>query len=567
MNALEGFWLPRNVRDLLLDSKTQYTQAAKLQGRPCSPDEPGSICACWPQFDRPSWKDLLEVLRENRQKAPRGLAFWERLQAALQVAARRLSDPGDPLHRRAMETVHVYTGYAPQMIEFTLGAFALMAPGQFPAAYRQNPNWTASRAWQPMPGLPGRVLFTPGATAANLLNSRLASMPGRPEQKLFSNPTEPELIVGYAAGNVPGAALLITMLSLGVSLLGQAPPVVLVRNSRSEPIFSPIVLSALEEADQELVSSVATLVWDHDDPTVQQFLAPQASLAIAAASDESISQIQSQYPTSVRFHAHGHKVSFSAVGSQALSPSMIEQQTGKPFVEVISLLSALDSVFWDQHGCLSARVHFIEQNRGSIRNAESYSEQLVEKLRLLQTFLPRGAWPRQPLFDTFDRYQALQIGGKVRVISNYTDPFVVLLDLRPPQANSFRELVNDCQGRVIAVRPVERLMDIPVQHLGLFSPRNLQSLSVVAGNPTGGLDDDFLYFASACARKGITAIRSLGRSAFPQLAYSWDGLLPLDLARLRPAGYFTTIEFDNPYTQISETFQSFLQHARGKNLL
>ena len=52
-----------------------------------------------------------------------------------------------------------------------------------------------------------------------------------------------------------------------------------------------------------------------------------------------------------------------------------------------------------------------------------------------------------------------------------------------------------------------------------------------------------LAFAEAVGARGVTALRSLGRAAFPQMGYSWDGLLPVDLGWQRPAGHFTTIEF------------------------
>ena len=61
----------------------------------------------------------------------------------------------------------------------------------------------------------------------------------------------------------------------------------------------------------------------------------------------------------------------------------------------------------------------------------------------------------------------------------------------------------------------------------------------------------------------MTAIRVVGRGAFPQLAYSWDGLLPLDLVRRRPAGHFTTIEFDKPFDAMMETYRSFVAQMAG----
>ena len=67
--------------------------------------------------------------------------------------------------------------------------------------------------------------------------------------------------------------------------------------------------------------------------------------------------------------------------------------------------------------------------------------------------------------------------------------------------------------------------------------------------PTGYLgwraaDRGWAHQEGAAAAAGVTAIRQLGRAAFPRLAYSWDGFLPLDVAYRRPDGHFTTVEFD-----------------------
>jgi hypothetical protein len=56
----------------------------------------------------------------------------------------------------------------------------------------------------------------------------------------------------------------------------------------------------------------------------------------------------------------------------------------------------------------------------------------------------------------------------------------------------------------------------------------------------------------------VTATRVVRRGAFPQLAYSWDGLLPLDLVRRRPAGRFTTIEFEQPFEANMDTYRSLV---------
>jgi hypothetical protein len=364
---------------------------------------------------------------------------------------------------------------------------------------------------------------------------------------------------------------MIAFLAQATTLAGGPPPAVVVKNSRREPIFAPLVLSALEAVDPDLVATIAVLVWDYEDAAVQQHLLARTDLVIAAASDETIAQIGSALgrtsrPRPARFHSHGHKVSFSAIGRDVLAHELRVETGGPLSIDVVALLAALDSVFWDQQGCLSSRVHFVEAGGEKHHTPQEYTARLAGQLGLLASFLPRGAWPRQRLHDRFDRYKMLEQTGQVRVLSGYDDEFVVVLDERPLDASGFQSQVNECEGRVIVVRPVADIMDVPDRYLRLLPAANLQSLSVAIGQEGEGLTDRFLRFAEACGAQGVTAIRTVGRAAFPQLAYSWDGLIPLDLVRQRPEGHFTTIEFDAPYDELVDTYRLFLRQGAALGL-
>jgi hypothetical protein len=423
-----------------------------------------------------------------------------------------------------------------------------------------------------MPGLPGRLRFY----SSRLWQRALQNWFGA-DRPLFGPASLPNLAVGFGAGNVPGTALLIAFLAQAVTLAGGAPPIVVVRNSRREPIFSPLVLSGLETADPDLVSATAVLVWEYEDAAVQELLLSRADLAIAAASNESIAQIGQQIAQAreghgapvpagkashpVGFHAHGHKVSFSAVGREVLARGSTEPASGQSLLDVVTLLAALDSAFWDQHGCLSSRIHFIERGGQGSHTPDEYAARLAEQLRLLAHYLPRGAWPLSQLHDRFDKYMLLEAAGQARVLTEYDDEFLVVVDRRPLDAAVLGRTVNDCQGRVVIVRAVDELIEVPQRYLALLPSRNLQSLSVAVGKAGQGLDDRFLRFAAACGACGVTAIRTVGRGAFPQLAYSWDGLIPLDMVRRRPEGHFSTIEFDAGFDQMIETYHLFLNRG------
>jgi hypothetical protein len=148
----------------------------------------------------------------------------------------------------------------------------------------------------------------------------------------------------------------------------------------------------------------------------------------------------------------------------------------------------------------------------------------------------------------FDTYVALERQGGARVCSTYDDDFVVAVDRRSWQAGDFQRAVNLCMGRVVVVRPVRHLGEIAETLRGI-PPRNLQSLSLAVA-PTS-----VVPLAEAVAACGVTAVRGLGRAAFPGLAYSWDGLLPADCAWVRPPGHFTTIDFDDLGADLEQTLR------------
>ena len=555
---LDGYWLPKGLQSQFLTSATEFISLSFARGRPSLPDAEGAVTVRWPVLSISEWRAMLSSLDQNRRSLPAGLELWDRLKAALRFASRDLADPQSNLYRIAVASIPSYTGYSEAMIGFMLNALDFFELDDMPAAAAARPSWQTAAAWCSIPGISGRLQFFPRSPLISLL-SRL---PGFSNRSLHGPVEKTELIVGYGSGNVPGASLLIALLSFAAGINTNPPPALVVKNSRREPIFSPLILQALEIADPELVSALAVMIWDYQDSGIQDLLLSSADLTIAAASDETIAQIKSQIERiaparthPARFHAHGHKVSFSVIGREVFMARQAPDPKSVPLLDQAALLAALDSVFWDQHGCLSARIHFVEIDPMYPHSAEQYAIRLEHALRLLAHFLPRGSWPLQQLHDRFDRYKQLESTGSLQVLSGYDDEFVLVIDRRPLERYSFYSLVNDCQGRVVVVRPVDDLMEIPEKYLGGIPPQNLQSLSLALGSPGQGLDDRMLSFAEACGRRGVTAIRTVGRAAFPQLAYSWDGLIPPDLSCLRPEGYFTSMEFEVPHDQISANYQ------------
>lgn len=653
--VFDGFWLPRAAREQVFSAATRWETLWFSGGRPC--DAPASaggqrtggrpaaggpsaaaVGARRPVFSHDEWDSLLDALSAGRRRAPQGAELSRRLRTALAQAAPALG-LGARTGDGTVAALASSTGYSQEMIGAALGTPDLWTLGEMTAAVTADPTWDAAGQWQRLPGLEGRLRFYP---------ARGGYRGERPAAPIFATPATPALVAGYGAGNVPGTALLIVLLALATAATGAAPPVVVVRNSRREPIFSPLVLAAVEAVDPDVVGSVAVFVWDYADGRLQRWLLAQADLVIAAAGDDAIADIGAQVkrattdraarertarevaerertgsggevigpgpalpgrggkpgpgearagsaggwrgsaagqsaPVTPRFHAHGHKASFAVIGREALERGAGERLP----LDAIAFLAALDSAVWDQNGCLSARVHFVEGRHtpadgsagaaapGSYSPLE-YAAALAAQLRPLAVAIPRGRWPRRALHDAFDRYAALTGTDLVRVLSGYDDDFVVAYDARPPAAArrgrarvargldalALSGTVGACQGRVVVVRPVDDLLEVPRCYLSLLPPATLQSLSVAVGSAGDrGLSERFLRFAEACGACGVTGIRPLGRGAFPRLAYSWDGFLPRDLVSRRPPGHFTTIESETPYEAMCETYRRFSSGA------
>ena len=529
-DACDGFWLPRRLREEALSQATWET--ARLRGGALlearagrratrRPEDDGAVPIRWPRLSPARWTALLAGLQASRSLAGREAAG--RWQAALEKAL-----PGLAGEMPAMlPLLSASTGYTPGMLTTALAGGDLVDPSSLVAAMDNRPTWATASSWAPYPRQGGRLRFYPHG-----LTGRAKAVLTR-DAALFRPAPPVDLTLGFAAGNVPGAALIIALLgSLADHAApgGARAPAVLVRNSRHEPLFTPWVLSAVEAVDPELVAGMAVMIWDYDDPALQALFLRSAGLMLAAADDGTIAALdrrRASYAPNLRFHRHGHKVSFAALGAEWAARPRAPH------------LAALDSSFWDQNGCLSARVHFVEGN------ASEYAKALADEMRSLSRELPRGTTPRRYAHRAFDAYAALTGSGRVRLFSGYEDDFAVVLDGRTWDAGALRRAASSCQGRVVVVRPVRDVMDVP-RLLQALPAANLQSMSVL-------LDDERQEpFAEAVGAVGVTALRSLGRGAFPQLAYSWDGLLPLDVCLLRPPGHFTTIEPDPPVTSAPE---------------
>ncbi len=566
---LDGFWLPQKIRQEIITPETVWITEQYYEGRPTREITPESVGARWPRLSHRQWKRLLALLAKSR--IPAEPDFFPRLQNALVKVSERFNNPQDNLAITAQNAIPAYTGYSTEMIHFTLGSLDMMPVKTLEKIISLKlPDTVRSRfvSLQDYGQLDGRIRFY-GTGIGNTIRKIFPTSRSNP---FPMEPKYPSSVLGYAAGNVIGISHLISLLaqvSARVQAIGDPTerkfPLILVKNSRQESIFTPLLFSAIEEIDPRLVSSIGLMIWDYEDTGLQEFLISRSDLVIAAAADFTIAQIDQviqKVQTSakpIRFHRHGHKVSFSTIAKPYLKKGAAPSIPGQlERIHLTTLLSAVDSIYWDQHGCLSSRIHFVELGDLTTHTPIAYGNFLAEKIRILSTFLPRGNLPLHNLHNRFDKYATLTATGSVHLCSTYQDDFLIVVDERPWTPAILKNVINDCIERTIIIRPIDDISLVPNKYLGWLPKGNLQTMSVAIDGPSlSNWSPRFTRFAAAIGKRGVTGIRTIGRGPFPQLAYSWDGYLPVDLSMSRPSGYFTTAEFENTYQHIIDTYQLY----------
>jgi hypothetical protein len=185
------------------------------------------------------------------------------------------------------------------------------------------------------------------------------------------------LILHVMSGNIPGLAAVPVLLSL---VLKSA---VLVKSAAADPVFPALLAESISEVDAELARCVLVAYWPGGDQEIEAAALRSADLVVASGSDAAIAALASR--ASQRFIGHGHKVSFAAIGKECL-------QDRKSAGEIARRL-AYDVSLWDQHGCLSPQLCYVES--GGAGAPHEFAALLAQMLGDYAISLP----PRQLSFD------------------------------------------------------------------------------------------------------------------------------------------------------------------------
>lgn len=392
----------------------------------------------------------------------------EEIVEAVDAAAGRLADPGDPLRQDADRLLAAATGYSRPMTTLILD--------------RMTADWRAPATRRLLRAELGDPAVLDGFAPLDEEGRRVRAY-------------GPALAFHVFAGNVPGVAVT----SLVRSLLVKAPS--LGKLASGQPILPVLFARALDSVDSGLARALAVTYWPGGSEDAEGRLLGAADLVVVYGGSEAADSYRARVPHHHRLLVHGPRFSVGLIGRDALADPALPHRVARAV-----------SIF-DQHGCVSPHALWVEDPSGAM--IDDFAQDLARAFDRLEGELPRGRVSPAEASTIQQERGAAEIRGHtgaVRVLSGGGTAWTVVLDRDP----AFRP---SCLNRFVHVHPVDALEEVadllaPVGH-------SLQSVALATGT------DRKITLADALARVGATRITSFDRIPWPPPHWHHDGRGPL----------------------------------------
>ena len=300
------------------------------------------------------------------------------------------------------------------------------------------------------------------------------------------------LLAHVWAGNVPGLPLwsLISGLLVKAGNLGKV--------SAGEPVLASVFARTLERLSPVLGHACAVLWWAREDTASAQTVWAACEAVIAFGGDTALAELQQQMPPGVRFLPHGHKVSFGAIGREALSATRAPR---------MARLAAEDVVRHEQQGCYSPQVFYVE--RGGQASPQEFAERLAAELQQLATRFPRPQ-PALPEATQIAQWRSrLEWAEEVTLIGQASDGWTVAFHAQA------LALGPGPLHRCVQVVALDALEDLPRWLRG--RRRHLQTAGLAAAPAR------LQALALQLAACGVTRVCALGQMPLPAPGWHNDG--------------------------------------------
>jgi hypothetical protein len=292
-----------------------------------------------------------DTLKRNREKFLLPRSTDEIIRLLCEVGSEWLR-PGHTCRQLALEQGPAQTGFSRAVLERGLDAFfRQFTPENFHALLAQDLGHA-------------RRLDEFVATGVEEPLKRSAVVRG------------PAFLVHIAAGNLPNPALM----SLTLGLLTRSAQ--FMKCGSGAALLPRLFAHSIYELDHKLGACLELAEWRGGNVDLENALFAEADCLTATGSDETLAAIRARLPAKVRFLGYGQRVSLGYVTREVLR----EEEIAK-----VVASAADDVIAWDQNGCLSPHVFYVEE-RGAVES-DKFTELLALELARREAAEPRGTIP------------------------------------------------------------------------------------------------------------------------------------------------------------------------------
>ena len=308
--------------------------------------------------------------------------------------------------------------------------------------------------------------------------------------------TGPEFLVHIAAGNIPNP----TLTSIVFGLLTRSAQ--FVKCASGAVLLPRLFAHSIYAADHKLGACLEIACWRGGNVALEDTLFGEADCVTATGNDETLAAIQRKLPPGTRFLGYGHRVSFGYVTSDVLTAFNTKKIIARAVEDVVA---------WDQLGCLSPHVIYV-QSGGTVSPVQ-FAEQLADELARRETTEPRGVVAAERAATIASRrviYEVRAAHSPETHIwrSKDSTAWTVVCE-----AGAKFQL--SCLHRFIYVKPVHDVADV------LISADEVRGRVSTVG--VAAPEHRTSEIGAQFARWGVTRICPLGRMQNPPLLWRHDG--------------------------------------------
>jgi len=306
----------------------------------------------------------------------------------------------------------------------------------------------------------------------------------------------PELLVHIAAGNLPNP----TFMSLVLGLLTRSAQFVKCASGTSW--LPRLFAHSIYHTDHKLGACLELAEWRSGNAGLADALFREADCVTATGSDETLAAVRAKLSVRSRFVGYGHQLSFGLVTREVLAG-----RSGRQIVTA----AVEDVVAWDQLGCLSPHVYYVQ--RGGEIGPDEFAAQLAAELQHREASEPRGKVSSETAGAIASRRAVYEVRAAHSSdtqlwASTGSTAWTVVYEADP-------RFQVSCLHRFIYVKAVRDLDEA------------LHAAEPVRGKvSTVGLAADFpkqTELALTLARWGVTRICPIGQMQNPPFAWRHDG--------------------------------------------